>query len=539
MGNVSARDLAETYLPAFKACAAAGAQQVMCSYNAVNGVPTCLDQHAQNGILRESFGFDGMIVSDCDAIADAWEPNDHNYASNASDATAKGILAGCDMDCGPTYQSGAAQAVSSGALPRSALNKAVARSLAMRFRLGEFDERVPYRNSEVYGADALDSKSARAAALRAAEESIVLLQNRVNSKNNAPLLPLDVPASGLRVGVVGPLADPRWAPDDKNDYCPSYKVSPLAGLQASAETIKNLHVETCHDCCAEQKTHDSPAKCNVARTAAFAKQVDVVILCLGGDLGGEGRDWAATLPADQAALATAVVKQNTRSVAVLVHGNPMAIDTLARSFDAIVETFECGQSAGTALAKMLLGTSEVAPSGVLPWTVYPDNYTSSVRMSDMAMRAGPGRTYRFFKGTPTFPFGHGLTYTQFSLEWAGTPAQKQTIASIKAGLHFKLKVTNAGARPGAKVIAAFVHIDSKAAPDGPLKQLFGLEKVVLQPRASATVTIDSNSIPGFCSFCSVDDAGESKVRPGTLTITIGTGGHDAPSALLTHKVEVV
>ena len=122
-----------------------------------------------------------------------------------------------------------------------------------------------------------------------------------------------------------------------------------------------------------QTQHEAPAKCDATKAAAFAKTVDVVVLCLGGDLGGGARDWAAVLPGDQAALAETVVAENRASVAVLIHGNPMSIDTLAASFPAIVESFEGGQSAGRALASMLLGTSSVAPSGVLPWTVYPDN----------------------------------------------------------------------------------------------------------------------------------------------------------------------
>ena len=187
----------------------------MCSYNSVNGVPTCLDKHAQMDVLRADFGFDGMVVSDCDAIADAWEPSDHGYAANASDATAKGIVAGCDMDCGHTYSDGAVDAVGSGALPIAALDAAVVRTLTMRFRLGEFDPpaSVPYRDATLYGPATLDSRAARAAALQAAEESIVLLKNDA-LRNGHRLLPLAAPteqhgarARQLRVGVVGPGAD--------------------------------------------------------------------------------------------------------------------------------------------------------------------------------------------------------------------------------------------------------------------------------------------------------------------------------------------
>ena len=516
--------------------------QVMCSYNAVNGVPTCLDGKAQNGLLRGEWKFDGMIVSDCDAIGDAWaKGSGHGYAQNASDATAKGLLAGTDMDCGTTYNTGGADAVSSGALPIPALDLAVRRSFTMRFRLGEFDapHKVPYRSTELYGRSSLDTQQSRDVALHAAEESIVLLQNRNCSKTNAPLLPLARSSTGsvLRVGVFGPMADPVYPPDDKGDYCPSFKVSPTVGLEAAARQLGHIEVVTCVECCEKQISHEIPPNCDLTKASNFAKSVDVVVLVLGGNLGGEGKDWAAQLPEQQAALAKAVVDSNQASVAVLQHGNPMSIDSLASSYDAIVEGFEGGQSGGTALARMLLGESDISPSGVLPWTVYPDDYTATLKMSNMAMRAGLGRTYRFFKGKPTFAFGHGLTYTQFAFEWEGQqPGLHQTVASIQTGLSFQVKVTNVGHRAGAKVVAAYVHVEAEGVPDGPIKQLFSQEKVLLEPGSSTTVTLESRAVPGFCSFCSVDEAGESTVRPGTLTITIGDGGHDG--ALLIHKMLV-
>jgi len=142
---VSERDLAETYMPGFQACLAAQPEQVMCSYNAVNGVPTCLDDHAQNGWLRGELGFGGLIVSDCDAIGDAW--SSHHYSANASQAAAQGIQAGCDLDCGPTYDQHNLQlALDEGLMTEDDLDLAIRRTIRMRFNLGLFDkaEDVPY-----------------------------------------------------------------------------------------------------------------------------------------------------------------------------------------------------------------------------------------------------------------------------------------------------------------------------------------------------------------------------------------------------------
>eukprot|EP01047_Picozoa_sp_COSAG01_P048495 COSAG01_NODE_4730_length_4786_cov_12.836996_3_plen_436_part_00 len=398
-----------------------------------------------------------------------------------------------------------------------------------------------------------------AQALQAAEEAIVLLRNEPPTihataasaavlGSGGPLLPLSLGSAGrpLRVGVLGPMAAPFFGtPDDKGDYCPAFQISPLAGLQeAAAASGGQLVVHECLLCCARETSHETPPPCDLKRSGVFAASVDVVVLCLGGNLGGEGRDWAGVLPSDQARLAGAVLVANHRSVAVLIHGNPMSIDRIATgpaAFPAIVDAFEGGQAAGTALARVLLGTSAVGPSGVMPYTVYPDNYTSTVSMTDMSMRAGPGRTYRFYTGRPTYPFGWGLTYTTWRLQWAGQlPAARQRVAwAAEHGLRFHVRATNTGARRSAKVVAAYISIfptqsigSKEERP--PAKALFALQKVMLAPGESGTVTLDSHALAGFCSLCAVDDEGVSMVGPGNLTVSVGDGGRGAGT--LSHRV---
>jgi beta-glucosidase-like glycosyl hydrolase len=143
--KVTPRDLAETYQPAFTACVAAQPEQIMCSYNSVNGIPTCLDDKAQNGFLRNKLGFKGLIVSDCDAVADAWTK--HKYCADAPTAAALGIKAGCDQDCGNTYKASNLQtALAAGKLTEPELDLALGRIMTMRFNLGMFDgaAHVPY-----------------------------------------------------------------------------------------------------------------------------------------------------------------------------------------------------------------------------------------------------------------------------------------------------------------------------------------------------------------------------------------------------------
>ncbi len=173
-------------------------------------------------------------------------------------------------------------------------------------------------------------------------------------------------------------------------------------------------------------------------------------------------------------------------------------------------------------------------AGVMPWTTYPEAYTSTLRMSDMSMRAGPGRTYRFYKDVPVYPFAFGKTYTTFSMSWAYTPQQSQSVATLRAGLEYALNITNTGALAGSKVIAAFSSFANSH--DGPVKQLFAMEKVRLKPGESTRVILRTNSLPGTCTFCSVDDLGQSTVRPGLFVVTVGDGGVAKSSTKLKHTL---
>ena len=221
---MSKRDLAETYTPPFHACVAAVPEQVMCSYNEVNGVPTCLDDHAQNDWLRSEIGFNGLIVSDCDAIGDAYKT--HHYCKNASQAAAEGIRAGCDLDCGSTYKSENLQnALDTGLMVEADLDTALIRILRMRFNLGLFDNEsdVPYTN---ISGEVLNSAYGQSLALQAAQESMILLQNDAFS------LPLQLGHTVKTLALIGPIGnDTNVMMGGKSDYCPQHVVSLLEGLE--------------------------------------------------------------------------------------------------------------------------------------------------------------------------------------------------------------------------------------------------------------------------------------------------------------------
>ena len=257
-----------------------------------------------------------------------------------------------------------------------------------------------------------------------------------------------------------------------------------------------------------------------------AASADVVFLCVGGILGHEGLDRVnITLPPPQPALVeAAIAAAGPKLVLVLVNGEPVAIDEYVGRIDTIVEALEGGQSAGTALAEIVLG--EVSPSGVLPFTMYPASFVDERRMDNYDMRgdsATPGLTYRFYRDTPVFEFGHGLSYVGWDIKWGtGMPAASATAATLRRGLALPVTVTNTGNLPGsavgqfagaAKVVQLFLKVlvghDSP-----PLKTLVAMEKVMVEKGESAHVTLNTSAVAGTCAFCVVDAAGESSIKAG-------------------------
>ena len=507
---VSQRDLHETFLPAFKTCVQAGApEQIMCSYNAVNGVPTCLDDKAQNGFLRKELGFKGLIVSDCDAVGDAFKS--HHYSSSAAEATAQGIKAGCDQDCGSTYKSGNLQtALASGNLTMADVDVALGRIMTMRFNLGMFDAAalVPYTK---IGNDVLDNAHGQALALAAAQESVILL------KNSARMLPLNPAAlKGKTIAVVGPLANSTAVEmGGKNDYCPESTVSMCEGVSKVGAT------------------HGFTVMCD--DSVALANAADVVLLCVGGVLGHEGSDRAnITLPEPQPALVDQMIASaGSKLVLVLVNGEPIAIDAYVNRIDTIVEAMEGGQAGGTAFADIVFG--EVSPSGVLPFTMYPANFVNEIAMDSYDMRAAPGRTYRFYTGDATYVFGHGLSYVGWSAKFGATmPAAAQSTASLRAGIVLPVSVTNTGTlsatfqgnyRGAQKVVQLYLKV-TKGHDSPPLKTLVAMEKVWAGKGESVNMMLNTSAIAGTCAFCVVGATGASSIAAGNayeLSVVIDTG----------------
>ena len=573
--QVSQLDLMETYLPQFEACVAAGAQQVMCSYNKINNVPACLDGSIQNGIVRDKWNFQGSIVSDCDAIKDV---NVTQKTMTGPEVTAAGILNGCDQDCGNFYGLYASDAIKEGLLNDTDVDTALVRILTMRFKLGEFGDMTPW--SKV-APNQVGSKQHAALALQAARESITLLRN---DKGMLPLL-LDDGSVKRRVGLVGPLANSTSVMEGaKQDYRAKHIVSVLEGLETKMSSSSSSSLLT-YSPGLSSVTDDDTSSRAYKEAVRIATEADVAIVVVGidGTVEGEALDRrnvilpgaqeqmirdiataraskvkeliktnnvAATVTAAAtnvtAAAATAAATSAAAMIVVLINGGPISCDWLQGETPvpiAVIEAFEGGQSAGTALAETMYGENN--PSGVLPFTLYKENSTVEkiVPFTRFDMRPNgtyPGRTYRFSVAPTLWEFGYGLSYTKFVLSWSpsvdgsddgdGGGNHHHSIHLVHSpGVVHKVRVTNVGKVAGAKVVQAFVTKKHEVvhatlgAPSSPLKELFGMNKVWLEPGETTEVTFNTISLAGSKPFFTVMEDGRSMLIPGRVVITVGVG----------------
>ena len=579
-------------------------------YNALNGVPSCLRGDLQNGLLRSKWGYDGLIVSDQDSIKDAWAGQKQNpghfYGRSFENVTALGIRAGCDLNDGNTYASYCQAAIAKGLLAEEDVDRALSRVLLQRFRVGAFDPkaRVPYRSITT---DVLDSPAHRELALASAREAVVLLEN------NDHTLPLPkrwkeedngdekttMKNSPMVVALVGPMANNTAVMmGGKPDYHSSFTVSILEGVRRKAAALGGAAAVSVAYAQGSGVSGDiDPGAVEVA--AQVAARADYTVVCVGIDASieheGEDRTSIGLPPAQAHLMARVVAAVNEagkgRVIVALVNGGPVSSDWLrnaslpapavvgpaaigprnptptaaappAPRVHAVVEVFDLGQSAGTAVADVLWGDSN--PSGALPFTIYPEAFVDMVPLTNMSMRpaagVNPGRTYRYFQGTPLWPFGHSRSFTTFDVAWTNRTGRRSlTLSTGRADeLELTAVVTNTGRVAGGKIVHAFIsrlpgtwgadaRRDTSAGGQGPTLSLWGLKKVHLSPGERATVTFAASE-HDWCPFCAVDDDGHRAVNPGIYRLRLGgnglaDGGADcrqgAGSACATTEVRLV
>ena len=479
--QVSERDLRETYLPAFKATITeAKAVSIMGAYNRTNGEPCNASPTLLQKILRDEWGFDGYVVSDCGAIADVYK--DHHVVNTPEEAAAISVKAGCDLECGATYRA-LSKAVRKGLIDEATLDKALRRLFRARIQLGMFDppEAVPFASIPI---DVNDCEAHKYVALQAARESIVLLKNAVNGPGSA-FLPLDK-SKFKTVAVIGPNADDHNVLLGNYNGTPSKSYTPLDGIRLALPGAQVTYARGCGVA--------SKSTAGFDEAVQAAAKADLAIVCLGlsqqmeGEEGQEegveagvhsfGDRTSIDLPGVQEELLKAIHATGTPVVLVLLNGSAVAVNWADAHVPAILEAWYPGQAGGIALAEVLFG--DYNPAGRLPVTFYK-SVEQLPPFDDYAMT---NRTYRYFTGEPLYAFGHGLSYTTFAYS-----NLKLSTTKLQAGseLTVSVDVTNTGARTGDEVAQVYLT-DLEGSTPRPLRFLAGFERTSLQPGEKKTLT---------------------------------------------------
>jgi beta-glucosidase len=509
---VSQRDLRQTYLPAFKACIVEGkAASIMGAYNRVNGEPACGSATLLQKILRDEWGFDGFVVSDCGGICDFHLG--HHVTASATESAALALNSGCDLNCGVTYRS-LRSAVQAGLVGERAIDMAVERLMRARFRLGMFDapEQVPFASIPI---DVVNCPAHRELALRVARESIVLL------KNEHGLLPLSKNLKSL--AVVGPTAYSLEVLHGNYSGFAPRMTTLLEGIidAVSAGTQVN-YLEGC------AAAGQLPLNREQIRPAVA--DAEVIIACLGytpalegeeGDGEGDRRDIG--LPGRQLELLQLLHGTGKPVVLVLTGGSPIELNWADEHVGAILMSWYPGEEGGHAVADVLFG--DFNPAGRLPVT-FVKSLQQVPPFDDYRMA---GRTYRFMTEAPLYLFGYGLSYTNFvytnlQLDAASTWAGQSVEVAVD--------VTNAGGVAGDEVVQ--LYVSSGEIPAVPRLRLEGFERVHLSPGA----TIRTRFILKAEQLAIYDEAGNAIIQSGRFAISVGGGQPGRNSRALTVELLV-
>ncbi|MGA7199299.1 glycoside hydrolase family 3 N-terminal domain-containing protein [Roseiarcus sp.] len=461
--DVSERTLREIYLPPFSAAVAAGTAAIMPAFIDIAGVPMTINPTLLKGWLRERVGFDGVLISDYNAVA---ELINHGVAADSVEAAALALNAGVDIDMtSNTYTQGLPAALDRGLVTMADIEASVRRVLRLKERLGLFAD--PYRRGSA-APDDRDGKSRRLLAREAARRAIVLLTHR------CPILPLS--PNTRRIAVVGPLATAReemlgsWASAGR----PADVVSILEGLKAA--------MPDCRIDDARGVDIDGEDERGVAVAIDLCAHAEIIVLCLGESAAMSGEAASRTnlgVPGRQRALAEAVLGLGKPTVVLLSSGRPLALSWLFERADAVLATWFLGIESGHAIADVLTG--KFNPSGRLPLS-----WLRSVGQAPIYFSQRPtGRpttpgvhyssSYLDMLSTPQFPFGHGLSYSRFVLS-----NLRCEPAVVKAGeeVQVSLEVRNDGPIGGEVTLFLFVR-DLVASVARPVLELKGVRKLTL------------------------------------------------------------
>lgn len=527
---VSKQDLYETYLPAFKACVQEGkVEAVMGAYNRTNGEPCCGSKTLLKDILREEWGFQGHVVSDCWAVRDFHE--NHHITNAPVESVTMAMNNGCDLNCGCTYPH-LVQAVREGRVDEKRIDEAVVNLFTTRMKLGMFEKQgtvpfdsIPYTENDTPEHNRVNEKIS--------EKTLVLL------KNEGGILPLNKKNLNT-IGVIGPNANSRAALVGNYEGTASRYVTVLEGIQEYVgEDVRVMYSEGC-DMVKDRVSALSRANDRLAEVKGVCEASDVVIVCLGldatleGEEGDTGNEFASgdkpnlDYPGLQNDILKAAYESGKPVILVSMTGSAMDLRWADEHIPAIIQAWYPGSRGGEAVARLLFG--ECSPEGKLPVTFYrcveelPD-------FTDYSMK---GRTYRYMEQEALYPFGYGLSYTEFELSepeftvYEGEKVSNSGIITKDTSMTVRTVIRNTGTMAGGETVQIYVKSLCAGTPNAQLK---ALKKVFLNPGEEKEVVLKLSQE----AFRLFDKDGMPQLLEGGYLVYTGTSQPDSRSMELTGK----
>jgi len=503
--DISLRTLREVHLPPYKKAIDAGVYSIMAAHNELNGVPCHMNKWLMTDVLRDEFGFNGFYVSDW---LDIERINTlHHTAKDMKEASYLSVDAGMDMHMhGPKFTEAIIASVEEGKLSIDRVNDACRKILTAKFKLGLFENRfVDLEKKEEF----LFTKEHKATALESARKGIVLL------KNNG-ILPLQESSSKKNIFVTGPNANNQSILGDWHAVQPSENVTTIyEGIKALGET-KGYSVDYFNSGENIRKIKDSKIK----EAAEKAKKADFAIVVVGDNsmrykwkdkTAGENMARASlNLFGKQLDLIKEIKKTGTPVVVVLVNGKPISEPWLQNNIPAILESWEPGNLGGQAVAEILFG--DVNPSGRLPLTV--PRSVGQLRMIYNHKPSAYFHKYADEKKTPLYPFGYGLSYTNYKYS---TPLLSDNTLNKENTILVTTEITNTGEVDGEEVAQLYIR-DNVSSVTRPIKELKGYQRVFVKAGETKKIkfTVNAESLAFY------DINMNYVVEPGTFTIMTGS-----------------
>ena len=493
--DMSERQLREVYLTPFKAAVDEGVATLMASFNTINGMPASANQLTLSQVLRREWNFRGFVVSDWGSVG---ELIPHGIANDLAVATRKGFLAGVDMDMeSNAYLRHLPNAVKAGQVSQAAVDEAVRRILRVKFALGLFDKPYVDEKKAVTTLPAANVAVAR----EVAEKSFVLLKNEPANGAAGPVLPI---RSGIRtVALIGPLADSQ--PDMLGTWSAKGKHEDVVTLRTALESRAKRDGFTL--LYAKGTDIRGSSSAGFAQAADVAAQADIVLLALGEDaswMNGEAASRAfIDLPGNQQELLERVTAIGKPTALVLFSGRPLALTPVASHVHAILEAWSPGVQAGPALERVLFG--EAAPAGRLTVTfprslgqvpIYHSMLNTGRPAVGLDLTRPPANGGEKFKSryideqnTPLYPFGFGLTYTNFEYSAPQANVQEARVEELNTGraqIRITANVKNTGTRAGEEVVQLYIGLRGTSVAR-PVRQLKNFRRIALGPGESRPV----------------------------------------------------